>query len=273
MRDLSAHVPDLTGPELNPTTLARLAALDPVSLPEIQPERLGPPVSAPGKIVAIGLNYSDHAKEANLPIPTEPVVFSKAVTALSGPDDNVVLPEGSTKGDWEVELAIVIGTAARHVARENALDHVAGYAVANDVSEREWQIERGGTWDKGKGFDTFLPLGPWLVTTDEVGDPQTLGLWLDVNGKRMQEGTTSTMIFDCADIIAYVSLCMTLMPGDIIITGTPPGVGMGIKPEPVYLRDGDVMELEIVGLGRQRQMVHGFHPGLLPTLSRAGETR
>lgn len=267
IRDLSAHVTDLNGAAISPNALANLAALDPSSLPEVKPDRIGPPVAAPGKIVAIGLNYTDHAKEANLPIPTEPVVFSKAVTSLSGPEDDVILPEGSTRGDWEVELAIVIGTAARHVSRETALNHVAGYAVANDVSEREWQIERGGTWDKGKGFDTFLPLGPWLVTADEVGDPQALDLSLDVNGTRMQTGSTATMIFDCAEIIAYVSRCMTLLPGDVIITGTPPGVGMGIKPDPIYLKDGDMMELEIAGLGCQRQKVHAFDLARLPVLS------
>lgn len=267
VRDLSAHISDLIGAALHPSSLTQLAQINTDDLPEVAPDRIGPPIASPGKIVAIGLNYTDHAKEADLPIPTEPVVFSKAVTALSGPNDDVVLPEGSSKGDWEVELAIVIGTAARHVSREAALDHVAGYAVANDVSEREWQIERGGTWDKGKSFDTFLPLGPWLVTPDEVGDPHALDLTLDVNGKRMQTGSTSTMIFDCAEIISYVSHCMTLLPGDVIITGTPPGVGMGIKPDPVYLKDGDVMELEIEGLGRQRQNVHAFDPSLLPVLS------
>ena len=209
----------------------------------------------PCKVVAIGLNYSDHAKESGLPIPAEPVVFMKATTAINGPNDTVILPKNSKKSDWEVELAFVIGKRAKNVAEADALDYVAGYMIANDVSEREWQIEHGPTWDKGKGFDTFLPLGPWLVTKDEIADPQNLSMWLEVNGKRMQSGSTGTMIFPVKKLIAYVSYCMTLLPGDVIITGTPPGVGMGIKPSPVFLKGGDIMRVGIDGLGEQRQPV------------------
>ena len=211
-----------------------------------------------GKFLAIGLNYSDHAAEAGMPIPKEPIMFFKADTSLSGPNDKVMLPQGSKKSDWEVELGIVIGKKARYVTKKDALSHVAGYCVVNDVSEREYQLERGGTWDKGKGCDTFGPVGPWLVTTDEIKDPQKLDMWLDVNGKRFQTGNTKTMIFDAATIISYVSEFMTLMPGDIITTGTPPGVGMGIKPKPRFLKAGDVMTLGIQGLGEQRQEVVAF---------------
>ena len=217
--------------------------------------RLGVPLARVGKFVAIGLNYVDHAVEADLPVPKEPVAFLKATTSLSGPNDAVMLPKDSTRGDWEVELGIVIGRRASYVAEADALDHVAGYCVVNDVSEREYQLERGGTWDKGKGCDTFGPVGPWLVTADEVGDPQALDLWLDVNGRRMQTGNTRTMIFGCAAVVSYVSRFMTLMPGDIITTGTPPGVGMGKKPSPIYLKPGDVMALGIEKLGEQRQEV------------------
>ena len=213
------------------------------------------PVSGSGKFIAIGLNYADHAAESNLPIPKEPIVFMKAITSLCGPNDTVVIPKGSKKSDWEVELGIIIGAKAQYVDEVSALEHVAGYCVVNDVSEREWQIERGGTWDKGKGPDTFGPTGPWLVTKDEVGDVQSLDMWLDVNGKRMQTGSTSTMIFGAAVLVSYVSQFMTLMPGDIITTGTPPGVGMGMKPEPVFLKPGDIITLGIEKLGEQRQEV------------------
>jgi 2-keto-4-pentenoate hydratase/2-oxohepta-3-ene-1,7-dioic acid hydratase in catechol pathway len=208
--------------------------------------------------LAIGLNYSDHAAEAGMPCPKEPIIFFKADTSLSGPNDPVMLPKGSKKSDWEVELGVVIGKKARYVSKKDALKHVAGYCLINDVSEREYQIERGGTWDKGKGCDTFGPVGPWLVTADEIKNPQKLGMWLDVNGKRFQTGTTKTMIFDVQTIVSYVSEFMTLMPGDIITTGTPPGVGMGVKPKPRYLKAGDVMTLGIDGLGEQRQEVVAF---------------
>jgi 2,4-diketo-3-deoxy-L-fuconate hydrolase len=256
IRDLSGHVPDIGGEALSPTGLAALARLDPASLPVVDgAPRLGVPVAGVGKFVAIGLNYADHAAESNLPLPKEPVVFTKATSSLAGPNDAVMLPRDSVKGDWEVELGIVIGSRATYVEEAQALDHVAGYCVVNDVSEREYQIERGGTWDKGKGCDTFGPVGPWLVTRDEVPDPQRLGMWLDLNGKRMQTGSTETMIFGCATIVSYVSRFMTLLPGDIITTGTPPGVGMGKKPSPVFLKPGDVMTLGIDRLGDQRQEV------------------
>jgi 2,4-didehydro-3-deoxy-L-rhamnonate hydrolase len=213
------------------------------------------PIANAGKFIAIGLNYADHAAESNLPIPTEPVVFTRATSSLMGPNDNVMLPKDSVKSDWEVELGIVIGRRAAYVEQADALEHVAGYCLVNDVSEREYQIERGGTWDKGKGCDTFDPVGPWLVTKNEVPDPQALGMWLDVNGKRMQTGNTETMIFSVVEIVSYVSRFMTLLPGDIITTGTPPGVGMGMKPQPVYLKPGDVMTLGMDGLGDQRQSV------------------
>ncbi|AWN54839.1 fumarylacetoacetate hydrolase family protein [Methylobacterium sp. 17Sr1-1] len=256
IRDLSAHLPDL-GPEaLAPEVLARFAAIDAGSLPVVEgTPRLGTPVANVGKFIAIGLNFADHAAESNLPVPKEPIVFTKAISSLSGPNDPVMLPKDSVKSDWEVELGIVIGRRAAYVEEAQALDYVAGYCLVNDVSEREYQIERGGTWDKGKGCDTFGPVGPWLVTSDEVGDPQSLDMWLDLNGKRMQTGNTRTMIFTCAQIVSYVSRFMTLMPGDIITTGTPPGVGMGMKPEPVFLKAGDVMTLGIEKLGQQRQDV------------------
>ena len=256
IRDLSGHVADIDGRALGADGLAKLAALSPESLPLVEGEpRLGVPVAKIGKFIAIGLNYADHAAESNLPIPSEPVVFTKAISCLNGPNDPVMLPKASVKGDWEVELGIVIGRRAAYVSEEEALAHVAGYCLVNDVSEREYQIERGGTWDKGKGCDTFGPVGPWLVTADEVGDPQSLDLWLDVNGKRMQTGNTRTMIFTCAHIVSYLSRFMTLLPGDVITTGTPPGVGMGMKPQPVYLKPGDVMTLGIERLGQQRQDV------------------
>ncbi|ACA19241.1 5-oxopent-3-ene-1,2,5-tricarboxylate decarboxylase [Methylobacterium sp. 4-46] len=256
LRDLSGHVAEIGPDTLSPAGLAALAKLDPAGLPRVEGSpRLGVPLAGVGKFIAIGLNYADHAAESNLPIPKEPVVFTKAISSLSGPNDPVMLPRDSVKSDWEVELGIVIGRRAAYVEQAEALDYVAGYCVVNDVSEREYQIERGGTWDKGKGCDTFGPVGPWLVTADEVGDPQSLDMWLDLNGRRMQTGNTRTMIFPCAEIVSYVSRFLTLMPGDIITTGTPPGVGMGIKPEPVFLKPGDVMTLGIEKLGTQRQDV------------------
>ena len=258
IRDLSAHVRDIDGSTLDDATLARLRAINPDSLPKVAgTPRYGAPVGSVGKFIAIGLNYSDHAKESNMPIPKEPIVFSKATTCIQGPNDVVVLPRGSVKGDWEVELAFVIGRTARAVSEAEALDYVAGYMICNDVSEREWQLERGATWDKGKGFDTFGPIGPWLVTRDEIPDPQNLAMWLDLNGKRFQTGNTSTMIFNVRQLVAYVSFLFTLKPGDIITTGTPPGVGMGVKPNPVFLKAGDVMRLGIDGLGEQQQRVSG----------------
>jgi 2,4-diketo-3-deoxy-L-fuconate hydrolase len=256
IHDLSAHIADITAETLVPSQLARLAAIPIGLLPAVagQP-RIGVPVKRIGKFIAIGLNYMDHAIEANMPIPAEPILFTKAISCLSGPDDDVMLPKGALKGDWEVELGVFIGRTARSVEEESALDCVAGYSVVNDVSERAYQLERGSQWDKGKGFDTFGPVGPWLVTTDEVGDPQTLGMFLDVNGKRMQTGNTKTMIFNVRKLVAYVSSCMTLYPGDLLTTGTPPGVGMGVKPQPVYLKPGDSMHLGVDKLGEQRQRV------------------
>jgi len=257
VRDLSGVTGDIGAADLSPAALARLAQVDAASLPELEGARFGVPWSGIGKIVAIGLNYADHAAEAGMPLPAEPIVFLKANSSLNGPDDAVMLPFGSHKTDWEVELGVVIGTVARNVARESALEHVAGYCVVNDVSEREFQIERGGTWDKGKGCDTFCPVGPWLVTRDEVADPQALGLWLEVNGERVQKGSTATMVFDVATLVSYVSRFMTLHPGDLICTGTPPGVGMGFKP-PRFLKAGDTMRLGIDGLGEQQQKVVAY---------------
>ncbi|WP_121118277.1 fumarylacetoacetate hydrolase family protein [Croceibacterium ferulae] len=254
IRDLSGHMDDLGPSALAPAALARLAAIDPASLPQVDGAvRYGVPFTGTRQFVAIGLNYADHAAESNLPIPDEPVVFNKWVSCLQGPNDPVTIPRGSIKTDWEVELGVVIGTAASNVTEAAALDHVAGYVVVNDVSERAWQTERGPTWDKGKGFPTFGPVGPWLVTADEVGDPQALRMWLDVNGERKQDGSTATMIFTVAQIIAYCSQFMTLLPGDIITTGTPPGVGLGQRPEPWYLKAGDVVALGIEKLGGQQQ--------------------
>jgi ureidoglycolate lyase len=256
LRDLSGAVSDIDGATLSPESLAKLRALDVEKLPKVSGSpRLGPPVAAVGKLVAIGLNYSDHAKEAGQPIPGEPIIFLKATSSICGPNDNVVLPRDSKKSDWEVELAFVIGRTAKYVAEADALSHVAGYLICNDVSERHWQLERGPTWDKGKGFDTFGPLGPWVVTGDEIRDPQNLAMWLDVNGKRMQTGNTKTMIFSVAKLVSYISQCLTLRPGDVVTTGTPPGVGLGVKPNPVFLKAGDVMRLGIDGLGEQRQQV------------------
>ena len=245
---------DIEDAQLGDAALARLRAIDPATLPAVpgQP-RIGPCVARVGKFICIGLNYADHAAESGAAIPTEPVIFNKWTSAICGPNDAVEIPRGSTKTDWEVELGVVIGKAAKYITEAQALEHVAGYCVVNDVSEREWQIERGGTWDKGKGFDTFGPIGPWLVTRDEVPDPQNLSMWLDVDGKRFQNGNTKTMIFTVAQIVAYVSQCMSLQPGDIISTGTPPGVGLGIKPNPVYLKAGQTMRLGIEGLGEQQQ--------------------
>src|ERR1700759_3465463 len=255
IRDLSAHVKDLDGAAYSPESLKKLAAIDPASLHAVSGKpRLGAPVTGISKFVAIGLNYTDHAKERVSPIPTEPIFFIKANTSLSGPNDPVEKPRGSTKLDWEVEIAAIIGSRAKYVSEADALNHIAGYCVCNDVSERNFQIERLGQWTKGKSHDTFGPLGPWLVTKDEIADVQKLSLWLDVNGKRCQTGSTSTMIFTMAKCIAYVSQFMTLLPGDIVTTGTPPGVGTGMKP-PKFLNVGDVVTLGIDGLGEQRQEI------------------
>ncbi len=252
IRDLSAHVADIAGTVLSPRGLAALAGIDPISLPLVAPgTRLGAPVAGILNFVCIGLNYADHAAETGAAPPSEPIIFLKSLSAISGPNDDILIPPGSVKTDWECELAVVIGTTARRVSKEQALAHVAGYTICNDVSEREWQIERGGTWDKGKGFDSFGPLGPWLVTADEIPDPQNLAMFTDVDGKRMQNGSSSTMIFGVAELISYVSHCITLHPGDIIATGTPPGVGLGQKPQPVFLRAGQTVRLGIVGLGEQ----------------------
>ena len=259
LRDLSAVIKDVTPDQLGDAALAKLGKLKTDKLPLVKGKpRMGSPVANVGKFIAIGLNYADHAAESNLPIPKEPIVFMKATTCIQGPNDDVMLPKGSVKTDWEVELGVVIGTKARYVSQKEALNFVAGYCTINDVSEREYQIERGGTWDKGKGCDTFGPIGPWLVTRDEVPNPQKLAMWLDVNGKRVQNGSTKTMIFSVAKIVSYVSQFMTLMPGDVITTGTPPGVGMGMKPNAVYLKKGDVMKLGIEGLGEQQQTVVPF---------------
>ena len=263
IRDLSGFVADITPAQLWGEGLEALKAVDPTTLPLVEGElRYGVPVNGSRKFIAIGLNFADHAAESNLPIPSEPVVFTKAISCLTGPNDTVIIPRGSEKTDWEVELGIVIGKAASYVDQAEALDHVAGYVLINDVSERAFQTERGGTWDKGKGCDTFGPVGPWIVTTDEVGDVQALDMWLDLNGKRMQTGNTKTMIFGVAEIVSYVSQFMTLEPGDLITTGTPPGVGLGQKPEPFYLKPGDVMELGIEKLGVQRQQVMAWSKDL-----------
>ncbi|MDO9143801.1 fumarylacetoacetate hydrolase family protein [Rhodoferax sp.] len=258
LRSLSAVIKDINPEQLGDAMLEKLRKLKAADLPLVKGKpRLGSPLSGVGKFIAIGLNYADHAAESGLPIPAEPIVFMKATTCIQGPNDPVMLPKGSKKTDWEVELGVVIGTKARYVSQKDALSHVAGYCTINDVSEREFQIERGGTWDKGKGCDTFGPLGPWLVTRDEVPNPQKLGMWLDLNGQRMQTGSTRTMIFSVAKLVSYVSQFMTLMPGDVITTGTPPGVGLGMKP-PLYLKKGDVMTLGIEGLGEQQQVVVPF---------------
>ena len=263
LRDLSSVVKDISPDQLNDKALAKLAKVKIDKLPLVRgKKRFGSPISYTSKFIAIGLNYADHAAESNMPIPKEPIVFTKTISCIQGADDDVMLPKGSKKTDWEVELGIVIGTRTRYVTQKDALNHVAGYCVVNDVSEREYQLERGATWDKGKGCDTFGPVGPWLVTRDEVPNPQALGMWLDVNGVRYQTGNTKTMIFGVAKLVSYVSQFMTLEPGDIITTGTPPGVGMGVKVDgksaPVYLKRGDVMHLGIDGLGEQTQKVVAF---------------
>jgi ureidoglycolate lyase len=254
IRDLTGIVDDIAGDVLSDTGLAKLRALDVTSLPLLEGSpRIGPCVGRVGKFVCIGLNYADHAAESGLPVPAEPVVFGKWTSAVCGPNDDIEIPRGSTKTDWEVELGVVIGKHCKYVTETGALGHVAGYCVVNDVSEREYQIERGGQWDKGKGFDTFGPIGPWLVTRDEVPNPQALDLWLEVDGHRYQNGNTRTMIFGVSTLVAYLSQCMSLQPGDVISTGTPPGVGLGIKPHPVFLKTGQVMRLGITNLGEQRQ--------------------
>ncbi|WP_169196800.1 fumarylacetoacetate hydrolase family protein [Devosia sp. MC1541] len=259
IRDLSSVVDDIAGDVLTPAGLAKIEKADLAALPTLSAsERIGPCVGRVGKFICIGLNYADHAAETGAPIPAEPIIFMKATSAIIGPNDDVIIPKNSIKPDWEVELGIVIGTEARYVELEDAMDHVAGYCLINDVSERHFQTERGGTWDKGKGSDTFGPIGPWVVTKDEVADPQNLGMWLEVDGKRYQNGSTKTMIFDVKTIVSYVSQFMSLQPGDVISTGTPPGVGMGIKPEPVWLKPGNVMHLGIDGLGEQRQNVKAY---------------
>jgi ureidoglycolate lyase len=249
-------VRDIDGFALSPASLKMLAGIDPTSLPRVEGNpRIGPCVVRPVNYFCIGLNYADHAAEAGMPVPKEPIIFLKSLGAFSGPNDDVLRPRESKKLDWEVELGIVIGATARYVSEANAMDHVAGYCVCNDVSEREFQIERSGTWDKGKGADTFGPTGPWVVTKDEVPDPQNLALWTEVNGKKMQNGTTKTMIFGVRHLVSYVSHFITLHAGDVIATGTPPGVGQGVKPEPVFLQPGDVMRLGVEGLGIQTQRI------------------
>lgn len=255
IRDLSGVVADIAGEVLEPAGIARLAALDPASLPLVEGDvRYGPCVGRVGKFMCIGLNYADHAAESGLPLPKEPILFMKATSAIGGPDDGVLIPRGSEKTDWEVELGVVIGKRAKYVSEAEALDHVAGYCVINDYSERAFQQERGGQWTKGKSSDTFGPIGPWMVTRDEVADPQDMHMWLTVNGESRQDGSTKTMIFGVAHLVSYLSQFMSLEPGDVISTGTPPGVGMGMKP-PTYLKPGDVVELGIDGLGRQRQVL------------------
>ena len=266
-RNISALAADVTSAQISGAGLAQITGADLTALPEIAADA---PLVAPWadckKFICIGLNYADHAAESGLPIPPEPIIFTKSIDARVGPNHDVVLPQGSVKGDWEVELGVVIGQTARYVEQADALNYVAGYCVVNDVSEREYQIERGGTWDKGKGCDTFGPVGPWLVTTDEVTDPQGLGMWFELNGKRYQNGSTKTMIFGVAELVSYVSRFMTLYPGDIISTGTPPGVGMGVKPNPVFLKAGDQMRLGIDGLGEQTQNVVAWDPARIDAI-------
>jgi len=255
IRDLSGHIKDFSGESLSDTTFLKLRALDPTNLPVIEAStRIGACVGSVGKFVCIGLNYADHAAESGMELPEEPVIFFKATSAIIGPNDDIEIPRHSVKTDWEVELGVVIGKHAKYVKKENALDHVAGYCVVNDLSERDFQLHRSGQWVKGKSADTFGPIGPWLVTRDEVPDPQNLSMYLEVNGHRYQDGSTETMHFDVATIVSHLSQFMSLQPGDVISTGTPPGVGMGQKPE-TYLKSGDVIELEIEGLGLQRQVV------------------
>jgi len=253
IRDLSAHVSDLSGAALSPDALAKLGALDAKSLPLVEGSpRLGPCVAGTGKFICIGLNYSDHAAETGATVPPEPIIFMKASSAIVGPNDDVVIPRGSEKTDWEVELGVVIGKTAKYVSEEDALDYVAGYCLTNDVSERAFQAERSGQWTKGKSCDTFGPIGPWLVTKDEIPDPQNLGMWLTVNGEKMQDGSSKTMVYGVKFLVSYLSQFMSLHPGDVISTGTPPGVGLGMKP-PRFLKAGDVVELGIEGLGSQKQ--------------------
>jgi len=264
VRALSGVIPDISAQTLSAQGLAQLRALDHSKLPLVQaPGRIAPPWSGCGKFLCIGLNYVDHAAEAGMPVPKEPILFMKPTSVRVGANDAVVLPQGSVKGDWEVELGVVIGTRARYVSEADALQHVAGYCVVNDVSEREYQLERGGQWDKGKGCDTFGPVGPWLVSTDEIPDPQALPMWCEVNGRRMQNGNTRTMVFGVRQLVSYLSRFMTLEPGDLIATGTPPGVGMGLKPQPQFLKPGDTMRLGIEGLGVQQQSVHAWNPELI----------
>lgn len=254
-RDLSAHVADISGDVLSPEGLAKLAEIDPAQLPELSgSERIGPCVSGTGKFICIGLNFADHARETGKEPPEEPVIFAKAVSAICGPDDDIEIPRGSEKTDWEVEMGVIIGSRAKYVSVEEAMGHVAGFCVINDLSERAFQSERGGQWTKGKSHDTFGPIGPWLVTKDEIADVQALDMWLDVDGERRQTGNTNTMIFDVATLVSYLSQFMTLLPGDIISSGTPPGVGLGMKPS-VYLKEGQVVTLGIEGLGTQRQLM------------------
>lgn len=252
VRDLSGHVADIGGAAISPEGLAKIAALDLGTLPELQVDRVGACVAGTGKFICIGLNFSDHAAETGATVPPEPVIFMKATSAIVGPDDNVLIPRGSEKTDWEVELGVVIGKTAKYVSEADAMDYVAGYCVSHDVSERAFQTERSGQWTKGKSCDTFGPIGPWLVTRDEIADPQNLGMWLKVNGETMQDGSSKTMVYGVAFVVSYLSQFMSLQPGDVISTGTPPGVGMGMKP-PRYLKAGDVVELGIEGLGTQRQ--------------------
>ncbi len=264
LRDLGEILTDITPHTLRPDGLAALRRLDTSQLPLIEsPGRIGLPWTGCGKFICVGLNYADHAAEAGMALPQEPILFTKHTSCMVGANDPVVLPQGALKGDWEVELGVVIGRTARYVSEADALAHVAGYCVVNDVSEREYQLERGGTWDKGKGCDSFGPVGPWLVTADEVADPQALGLWLDLNGARQQTGSTRTMVFGVAQLVSYISRFTTLYPGDLIATGTPPGVGMGVKPEPRFLKPGDLMQLGVDGLGAQRQTVHAWDPALI----------
>jgi 2-keto-4-pentenoate hydratase/2-oxohepta-3-ene-1,7-dioic acid hydratase in catechol pathway len=264
VRSLAGVIGDIDAAALSSSGLTKLRGIDPATLPLVdKPGRIAPPWAWCGKFLCIGLNYADHAAEAGMALPKEPILFMKPISARVGPDDAVVLPQGSVKGDWEIELGVVIGTRARYVSEADALKHVAGYCVVNDVSEREFQLERGGQWDKGKGCDTFGPVGPWLVTSDEIPDPQALPMWCEVNGTRMQNGNTRTMIFGVANLVSYLSRFMTLEPGDLIATGTPPGVGMGLKPQPQFLKPGDTMRVGIEGLGVQQQSVHAWNPELI----------